>query len=91
MRTPSRSRLLLVVLASCATAAAGAAEEVIDGIAAQVGNDIVLISEVNQMAAPVEERMRNAGAPAGEVARMRADVLDRLIEGRLMADVVRRL
>ncbi|MCZ6785377.1 MAG: SurA N-terminal domain-containing protein, partial [Proteobacteria bacterium] len=73
------------------TAAAGAAEEVIDGIAAQVGTDIVLISEVNQMAAPVEERMRNAGAPPGEVARMRADILDRLIEGRLMADVVRRL
>ncbi len=91
MRTPSRFLLLLVLLASCSAGATAAAEEVIDGIAAQVGNDIVLISEVNQMAAPVEERMRNAGAPAGEVARMRADVLDRLIEGRLMADVVRRL
>ena len=79
--------VLALVLATASTAA----EQLVDGIAAQVGGDVVLISEVNQMAAPVEERMRDAGAPEVEVGRMRADVLDRLIEARLMAEVVRRL
>jgi peptidyl-prolyl cis-trans isomerase SurA len=80
---------LLLLLAS--PVASRADEVVYDGIAAQVGRDIVLLSEVNQMAAPVEERMRKAGAPESEIAKLRADVLDRLIEGRLLAEVVRRL
>lgn len=68
-----------------------AAEMLFDAIAAQVGNGVVLLSEVNQMAAPVEARMREAGVPDSEIEKMRADVLDRLIEARLIEDVVRRL
>jgi peptidyl-prolyl cis-trans isomerase SurA len=64
--------------------------EVVDGIAAQVGSEIVLVSEVLQLAAPVEERMRAEGASEAEVQRLRATVLDRLIERRLVALVVRR-
>jgi peptidyl-prolyl cis-trans isomerase SurA len=80
-------------LALCLTGAvpATAGEVMIDGVAAQVGSDIVLVSEVNQMAAPIEERMLKAGMPADEIMSMREDVLDRLIESRLIAEVVRRL
>ncbi len=73
-----------------AAAPAPAAEELVDGIAAQVGNDIVLISEVRQLAGPAAERMRAAGAPASEIAKLRADVLESLVERALIRQVVRR-
>ena len=66
------------------------AGEVVDGIAAQVGSEIVLVSEVEQVATPIEEKMRAEGAPEAEVQRLRTAVLDRLIERRLVALVVRR-
>ncbi len=66
------------------------AGELIDGIAAQVGSEIVLVSEVEQVAAPIEQKMRQEGAPEAEIERLRATVLDRLIERRLVALVVRR-
>ncbi len=70
----------------------GAAEELlIDGIAAQVGSEIVLLSEVRELARPVEDRMRAAGAPEAEVRGMHAEALERLIEAKLIAGVVRRL
>jgi len=65
-------------------------EQLVDGIAAQVGSGVVLISEVVRIAAPVEERMRKAGVPESEVRRMRSEALDRLIETRLIEDVVQR-
>ena len=74
-----------------APGAAEAAERLVEGIAAQVGNDIVLVSEVMEIAGPVEERLRAAGAPESEVVRVRADALDRLIEGKLLSSVVERL
>lgn len=64
--------------------------EIVDGIAAQVGSEIVLVSEIEQVAAPLEQRMRAEGAPEAEIQRLRATVLDRLIERRLVALVVRR-
>lgn len=67
------------------------AERRVEGIAAQVGNDIVLISEVMQLAGPVEERMRQAGAPESEINLVRKDALERLIETRLLSSVVERL
>jgi peptidyl-prolyl cis-trans isomerase SurA len=70
---------------------ARAAETLVEGIAAQVGNDIVLVSEVMEIARPVEERMREAGAPESEVQKVRRDALDRLIEGKLLTSVVERL
>ena len=43
----------LALLATCLlTAATAAAEDMVDGIAAQVGSDIVLYSEVMEAAAP---------------------------------------
>jgi peptidyl-prolyl cis-trans isomerase SurA len=82
--------ILILWLPTIGPAGSALAQELLEGIAAQVGNEIVLISEVNQMAAPVEKRMRKAGVPESEIEKMRADVLDRLIETRLISEVVRR-
>lgn len=74
-----------------AAPAVSAEERPIEGIAAQVGNEIVLASEVLEFSAPIEERMRRAGAPAGEIATLRRDALERLIESKLLSSVVERL
>jgi peptidyl-prolyl cis-trans isomerase SurA len=66
-------------------------EVVVDGIAAQVGSEIVLLSEVRRMAAPFEQQMRAAGVPETEILVMRADALERLIETKLVEEVVRRM
>lgn len=66
-------------------------EEFVDGIAAQVGSDIVLASEVYRFSKPVEKKMRDAGAPEEEIAKMRADLLERMIERRLIEQAVRRV
>lgn len=89
MRRPRGSRRCCpwaLVLALCAAAgsSARAAEVLLDGIAAQVGTEVVLISEVNRIAAPVEARMRAGGAPDKEIARMKVDILENLIENRLL-------
>jgi peptidyl-prolyl cis-trans isomerase SurA len=77
-------------LALVLAAPAGAEEDLVDAVVAQVGSDIVLLSEVDGLAGPVEARMREAGAPDEEVQKLRADVLERLIERRLIQQVVRR-
>src|SRR5262245_13381694 len=61
---------------------------VIDGIAAQVDGKIVLVSEVLRAVRPQEEAMRRAGAPDEEIAKLRADGLERLIESRLVEKIV---
>jgi peptidyl-prolyl cis-trans isomerase SurA len=66
-------------------------EEFVDGIAAQVGTDIVLASEVERFAAPVEARMHESGAPESEIVKMRAEILERMIERRLIEQAVRRI
>jgi len=71
-------------------APAGAEDVVLDGIAAQVGSDIVLVSEVNNLTGPVEAKMRAAGAPDADLAALRADALERLIERAMIRQVVRR-
>ena len=82
--------LLAAALALAAGAPAHAASEapLIDGIAAQVDNKIVLVSEVLRMVRPQEEAMRHAGAPEEEIAKLRADGLERLIESRLIERIV---
>ncbi len=82
--------LLALALVLAASRPAAAQERLVDGIAAQVGSDIVLVSEVRRMADPVEKRMREAGAPDGEVEKMRAEILERLIERRLIQQAVQR-
>ena len=84
---------LFLVAVPCLLVArpAAATETLVEGIAAQVGNDIVLVSEVMEISGPVEERMRAAGAPPSEIQKVRADALERLIEGKLLTSVVERL
>jgi len=61
------------------------AGELVDGIAAQVGTDVVLVSDVTRLAAPLEVKMREAGASDQDLTVMRGDVLDRLIDRKLIA------
>jgi peptidyl-prolyl cis-trans isomerase SurA len=84
-------RAVLAALAATVFEAAGAAasEEVVDGIAAQVGSDIVLVSEVRRASEPIEAQMLAAGAPESEIAKARAGALEQLIEARLLARVVK--
>lgn len=93
IRRPRRAWLPLALLALLA-AAPGAAEdaavvassgEVVDGIAAQVGTDVVLVSDVTRLSAPIETKMRDAGANDTELAMMRGDVLERLIDRKLVS------
>ena len=64
-------------------------EVLVDGIAAQVGPDIVLISEVMQLAAGQERAMRAQGATQSDIALVRSDALEAVIESRLIERVVR--
>jgi len=64
--------------------------EVIDGIAAQVGGEIVLVSEVLQAAAPAEARIRADGGGKADVERLRLEILERMIERALIRQVVKR-
>lgn len=86
-----RTPILVIGLATLAAAAAHSREQLFDGIAAQVGGSVVLHSEVIELSGAVERRLRAAGRPESEILRIRADALERLIEARLMEEVVRRL
>ncbi len=78
-----------LVLCLAAAALPGRADEVlVDGIAAQVGGEVVLISEVMQTVGPREAQARAAGLDEIEIAKMRADALEQLIEWRLIERVV---
>jgi peptidyl-prolyl cis-trans isomerase SurA len=82
---------VLAVVLICLLAGPAAADEVLaDGIAAQVGSDIVLVSEVMEQVAPIEARMRKANMTQVDIAKLRAAGLEKLIETRLIEQVVRR-
>lgn len=66
------------------------AEVLVEGIAAQVGTDIVLASEVLQAAAEPTALARREGATSGDISRIRAEILDRMIERALIQQVVER-
>jgi len=67
-----------------------AQEQLVDGIAAQVGNQIVLISEVNDAASAVVTKMKAQGAKPEELAMLRSEVLERMIDRALLRQVVKR-
>ena len=95
-RPETRSHVLRSPLALAwlwlAVALPAAAEEIlVDGIAAQVGDQVVLASEIEELARPTLERMREAGVPEEQALQLRKDALERLIEDRLIETVVRRL
>jgi len=79
--------LLLAIL--CTGTPASGDELLVDGIAAQVGADIVLVSEVMDVVSRTEKRMRAAGAPESEIAKLRAEGLETMIEWRLIEKLVR--
>jgi peptidyl-prolyl cis-trans isomerase SurA len=68
--------------------AATAAEILVDGVAAQVGTSIVLLSDVMSMVGPMEAQMRDAQAPPAEIAKLRVEGLERMIEWKLIEQVV---
>ena len=75
-----RRLLLLASLPFLLPSALARAAEVVDGVAAQVGNEIVLVSEITQYTDPVEKQLREAGAGDADVIRMKSEVLERLIQ-----------
>jgi peptidyl-prolyl cis-trans isomerase SurA len=83
-----RARAVPLLLALFAPGAR-ADEIVVDGIAAQVGTEIVLVSEVMELIGPMEADARAQGVPEAEIARLRAEGLEQLIERRLLATVVK--
>jgi len=85
-----RGRLLQILVPGLVAAgAAGAAEELVDGIAAQVGTEIVLVSEVMRASQSRASQLMTAGAPESEIAKVRASALEDLIESHLLARVVK--
>ncbi|MBW1842821.1 MAG: SurA N-terminal domain-containing protein [Deltaproteobacteria bacterium] len=70
---------------------ASADEILVDGIAAQVGEDVVLVSEVMAMVAEGEKQMRAAGVAEDQIAKLRAQGLERLIEDKLIHGEVKRM
>jgi peptidyl-prolyl cis-trans isomerase SurA len=80
--------VLAVLLLAAALPAA--AERLVDGIAAQVGNDVVLISDVREAAAPTEARARAQGATDDDIRQLYFEVLEQMIERALIRQVVER-
>jgi len=64
--------------------------EIVDGIAAQVGTEVVLISEVDAVSRPIEEKVRAKGGTDADVRMLRNDVLDKLIERKLIKLLAKR-
>jgi peptidyl-prolyl cis-trans isomerase SurA len=88
--SPRAAAVLALLWTTFAAQSGGAEDMVIDGIAAQVGSQIVLYSDVTRTAAPIEKRMREAGAPTSQIMMMRAEALERLIEAKIISGVVER-
>lgn len=62
----------------------------LEGVAAQVGSDIVLVSEVRDLAAPMVARAKAQGASEQDLRMVEAQALERLIEKALLRIVVKR-
>ena len=82
---------LLAAASLLVSSPASAREELVDGVAAQVGSGIVLASEVEDITRPVLARMKGTDIPEAEILTLKKDALERLIEQRLIDDVVAQL
>jgi peptidyl-prolyl cis-trans isomerase SurA len=69
--------------------AALGAGEIIDRIAAVVNDEIILLSEVDEKIFLLQAQGQLAGRDSSEVGRIRRDILDRLIEERLVVQRAR--
>src|SRR5262245_55963980 len=83
-----RALAVLLLAALCGGAAHG--ERLVDGIAAQVGSNVVLISDVREAAAPTEARARAQGATDDDIRQLYFEVLEQMIERALIRQVVQR-
>jgi peptidyl-prolyl cis-trans isomerase SurA len=83
-------RWLLGVPLLAALAAAAHGELLLDGIAAQVGSEVVLVSDVREAAAPTAARARAQGAREEDIRQLYVDVLEQMIERALIQQLVRR-
>jgi peptidyl-prolyl cis-trans isomerase SurA len=83
-------RWLLVLSLLTLLAGAAHAEVLIDGIAAQVGPDVVLVSEVRALASPTAARAHAQGASEEEIRGLYAEVLEEMIDRALIRQLVRR-
>jgi len=88
---PFRAFAALAAILLAIAPGAAAEEILVDGVAAQVGDQVVLASEIEEIARPVIERMQAAGVPESEYLQMRKDALERLIETKLIEGVVQQL
>ena len=88
--TPAPSSGGAVTAAATSGQPAAPSGDLVDGIAAQVGTEVVLVSEVDRVATPIEAKIRQQGATDADVALLRSDVLDKLIERKLIALLAKR-
>ncbi|OGP84866.1 MAG: hypothetical protein A2Y95_09305 [Deltaproteobacteria bacterium RBG_13_65_10] len=82
-----------VLAVAAALAMAGPARaEIIDGVAAIVNDDIITLSEVDDVGAPIyREIKRKYGENAqAEISQARREVLDQLVDQKLMEQVIKR-
>ena len=81
MRSVLTAPLTLALLVLPAWFGTAAADEIlVDGIAAQVGTEIVLVSEVMQLVADQARAMRSQGASEADIASVRSGALEAVIE-----------
>lgn len=80
----------LAVLLQALFWAAPSGGEIVDGVAAIVNDDIITLSEVDAAGAPIyqEIRRRYGDEAQPEIARARREVLDQLINQKLMEQVI---
>jgi peptidyl-prolyl cis-trans isomerase SurA len=83
-------RRLLALPLLLALAGEAGAELLLDGIAAQVGSEVVLVSEVRAVAGPTAARARAQGAGDADIRELYIDVLEEMIDRALIQQVVRR-
>lgn len=70
---------------------AAASGPLVDGIAAQVGTEIVLVSDVHRIADPIEAKIREQGAADADIALLHSDVLDKLVERKMISLLAKRM
>ncbi len=90
MRRTVWAEIAVLILVFATRSHADGEEALVDGIAAQVGSDIVLLSEVLHITKGMETEMRKFGIDDAGIAQVRADALERLIERRLIEQVADR-
>ena len=78
--------VLVLLLASAAVLTAG---EIVDRIAAVVNDDIILLSEVEEKLFILDSQGQLAGKDSTEIAEIRHDILNRLVEEKLVVQRAR--